>query len=199
MVLRDVWLDDGAKTERQIQESIFSDLQAFGEKLEDPKYEPVHFHEWDEPLEKKVRALFTIGNSGSDGTAGSKKRYKDYFLTILCDSIGDPCTEVASGYQVQKDILREVADGSARKLRLATGADPSRNSQSSASVIANTDVLHQSNVTAQLPRTYRPKRPYRLVYEECCQDLDDKDLKSLQDVFTGFRDCFMGAYMFSCC
>lgn len=172
VVLREAWIDVGAQTERQIQNSVFSDLGSFGQKLaDDPKYEPVHFSMWDDKLKAEIRALFASRNSDRDETGGSKKTYKDYFLTILCDCLGGPCKEVAPGSHVRNDVLREVADLPSGKGKCTSTAGVGD------------------------PFSCSPKRPYRLIYEECCQDLDDDSLRSLQDVFTALRDCFMGEHI----
>jgi hypothetical protein len=199
VVLREVWLDEGAATERQIQQSIFTSLDEFGAKLKDnPAYSPPHFSKFDPDLVKEVKALFEEEADSVlppvPGHNVRRKAYERYFLTIREDFVGRATRSVAKDYRADSMLLRKVQHLRKTKSPTVPGADSSRNNQNSATVHAKRRDGPAPPPDNTPPRQYRPKRPYRLVYEECCLDLDAKDL-SLRDIFTGLQGCFMGEAM----
>jgi hypothetical protein len=200
VVLREVWLDEDAATEREIQQSIFASLHEFGAKLKkDPGYSPPHFVDFDDDLKKEVMTLFeeeeeekgSLPPSGSPGRA-RRMVYEKYFLTIREDFIGRATRAVAKDYQADSMLLRRVQHMRKAQSSTVLGADSSRNRQNSATVYAKRDDVPDRPRDNTPPRQYRPKRPYRLIYEQCCLDLDDEAVTSLQDIFTGLQGCFMG-------
>ncbi|KAF8870816.1 hypothetical protein BD779DRAFT_509185 [Infundibulicybe gibba] len=72
VVLKDVWLDAVAQTEKQIQDEIFHDIQASSESVLDPHGQLEEF--------PAMRARL--------GQVLAKGRYKEYFLRIECDYQG---------------------------------------------------------------------------------------------------------------
>ena len=93
VVLREVWLDEGAPTERQIQQSIFASLDEFGTKLmADPAFSPPHFSKFGPDLVKEVRALFEDEANSTlpviPGVDLRRKVYEKYFLTIREGFVG---------------------------------------------------------------------------------------------------------------
>ncbi|TEB30525.1 hypothetical protein FA13DRAFT_1774689 [Coprinellus micaceus] len=201
VVLREVWLDEGAATERQIQQSIFASLNEFGAKLEEnPGYSPPHFVDFGADLEEEVRALFKEEQEGSfPPSAASARRmvYEKYFLTIREDFVGRATRSIAKDYQADSMLLRKVQHMRKTKSPTVPGADSSRNNQNSATVHVKRNDGPAPPPGNTPARQYRPKRAYRLVYEECCLDLDAKNL-SLRDIFTGLQGCFIALVLLFC-
>ncbi|EJF57480.1 hypothetical protein DICSQDRAFT_173936 [Dichomitus squalens LYAD-421 SS1] len=75
MVLKDVWLDTGAKTEKEIQDAIFARLDTVARKLQDGQDLP-HFAGLEDAEKSLLRDALRDGN------------YKQHFLTIDCDTRG---------------------------------------------------------------------------------------------------------------
>jgi hypothetical protein len=73
VALRDVWLDENALTEREIQSKIFSDIDKFGEG--DMNQSPC-FQKFIPERKKETIEIIQTGD------------YKKYFLTIECDYQG---------------------------------------------------------------------------------------------------------------
>ncbi len=78
VVLRDVWLDHNASTERDIQSLIFSAIEKFGKGDTS-----LHFQHFSETMKTLILKLIASGD------------YKKYFLTIECDYQGIMSKEVA--------------------------------------------------------------------------------------------------------
>lgn len=207
VVLREVWLDVDSKSERQIQQEIFADLDKFGQRLkQDPNIVPPQFSSFDdggENLKAKITPLFNFDDSPSQSgpLAGKRSRrpYEKYFLTILEEGVGNPTRAIATGYRVDPDLLRSTKPmpKSRTKQSTAVGADPSGNNQLPATIFRGPSTLWEEAppITPLPPRQYRQKRPFRLIYEECCIDLNHKDVTSLQDLFVGLQGCLTGESM----
>ncbi|KAJ2912406.1 hypothetical protein MD484_g8009, partial [Candolleomyces efflorescens] len=166
-VLRDAWMEQDARTERQIQAAIFDDLEAFGEQLLTSHLEPDQFADFDEDMKAEVRDIF------------SRNAYKEYFLTIVCDSVGSVSKTVAPGCAQIEDIFDPEPQKQSPIRQIITSPTEHKPSDSSA--------YHTGS-----ERQYRPVKPYRLVFAERCSTLDDGTIKSLQDVFSLARECLTG-------
>ena len=192
VVLREVWLDESAPTERQIQQKLFTNLDSFGDKLrEDPTYSPPQFSAFDDDMKAEVRALFEEDNSfPSHGTTGNahRKVYERYFLTIREDCVGPATRGVAKHFELGSMLLREMKGLKPTKFTTVYGADPTRNTQNPTAVRPE----HTPIAASQPRRKYCRKRPERLIYEENCLALDDDGVLSLEDMFIGLRGCFTG-------
>ena len=92
-VLREAWIEQDAKTERQIQVELFADLKAFGDQLLVCEHEPDQFIDFGDDMKAEIRDIF------------SRYAYKDYFLTIACDSVGYPSKAVAPGCAEVEDVF----------------------------------------------------------------------------------------------
>ncbi|KAA1476319.1 hypothetical protein DENSPDRAFT_784887 [Dentipellis sp. KUC8613] len=76
-ILKDVWLDEGARTEKQIQDDLFEDLDTFAKRLEEEGTSGLpHFTGVSQADEDILR------------TALRGMKYKNYFLTVDCDQQG---------------------------------------------------------------------------------------------------------------
>jgi hypothetical protein len=96
VVLKDVWIDRGAQTERQIQSMIFGDIEKFKDDLgtNDP-----HFSEFDAHMEKQIRSCLT--NQG----------YKKYFLEIICDHQGYVSKSRMSSHSTHEGAMQNRTHG----------------------------------------------------------------------------------------
>jgi len=89
-VLKDVWLDESASTEREIQDNIFNDIESF-------------FALSSLPADKiALLQLKTVHQQLVDS-----KRYKEYFLKIETDYTGDKTKQVADGSVRLNGLLGE--------------------------------------------------------------------------------------------
>jgi len=79
-VLKDVWLNESASTEREIQDNIFKDIESF-------------FALSSLPADKTELAEL----KGARQQLVDSKRYKEYFLKIETDYMGDKTKQVADG------------------------------------------------------------------------------------------------------
>ncbi|KAJ3532846.1 hypothetical protein NMY22_g7580 [Coprinellus aureogranulatus] len=202
VVLREVWLDVGAPTEREIQQSIFADLDAFGRRLqEDPSWNPPHFSDFEEDMKAELKSLFEEDDSSPRSDASDKrtrKAYEKYFLTIREDFIGSPSRDIAEGYRADPGLLRETRPLPLRNnSATVSDRDTSRDNRNSATIFFDKEGNPPPEVTRP-PRQYAAKQPYRLIYEECCRDLDHKDLTSLKDLFVGLRGCLTALMLLFC-
>ncbi|KAA1477653.1 hypothetical protein DENSPDRAFT_617523 [Dentipellis sp. KUC8613] len=134
-ILKDVWIDDDARTERQIQDAILQDLDTLSDKLiSDGSLNSEHFHDVSEEEKKLVC------------DALRDRRYRNHFLTIDCDEQGAQCKGITSDTAPAPD-------------------------------------------TPGSPRSFVPKRRYRVVYSEVCQALHD--IVDLRTVLQAMLDCLL--------
>ena len=196
VVLREAWLAVGSRTEKQIQASIFADLEDFGQRLkEHPGELPPQFSKWPREMQDEVRALFDVDEflphrpKPSDGPdAAPRKGYERYFLTIVCDSLGVKSRETAEGFEPAPNLLRKTS------LQPTRGVDSSRNENPSVALIVDLGAIERSNRRqTEAPRAYCAKQRSFLIYDEVCLDLDQDGVTSLQDVFVGLSGCLIGA------
>ncbi|KAJ3488534.1 hypothetical protein NLJ89_g11606 [Agrocybe chaxingu] len=113
MVLKDVWLDATALTEKEIQAVFFSDLEVFGQAMKSK--DPQQFAGFTAETKDEIRCCL------------KGKAYKKYFLSIECDCQGHTSRAVlASAYPV--DGLFSVGIPSSQvssQQSQVSGADPS--------------------------------------------------------------------------
>ncbi|KAF9449014.1 hypothetical protein P691DRAFT_703938 [Macrolepiota fuliginosa MF-IS2] len=165
VALKDVWLDESSKTEKEIQDKVFDALERV--KEEDYSWAPSYLREYIRP------ALHDGG-------------YKKYFMEILCDTLLPGTKPRHPTATPRPDLLKpqlaEVEVSSKSILQGSTQAWVSgRSSRNHSSGVSST-------TKARLPRDYKTKVHYRLVYGEVGHSLDSaQDLKtsfnSIQDVF----------------
>ena len=164
VALKDVWLDQNAFTEREIQNKIFSDIEEFGNG--DMNASP-HFEDFTPPM--KMRIINTIRT----------RDYRKYFLTIDCDYQGITSKGVASSASPKRGLffLEPASDSTTRRTCSLT---PTR--------------LLRQRPSHPTPSThvYHPKRHYRLVYKELCSALHD--LESLDKIFLILSDALIGTF-----
>ncbi|KAG8891464.1 hypothetical protein FRB99_003583 [Tulasnella sp. 403] len=170
VIVRDVWLDELKRTERQIQQEIFSALQDLC-KDRDPPGDPSHNDvklqgkdeaQWEELKfkgEEKAKCEELVGCI-KDGM------FRKYFLTILADKEGELTRGAPEGATSASDVF-DPPPYTPQEASVP-GSDASRTLATS----------HYYSHSASLPNTsvkctWCPKRPYRLVYKEVCTPLND--------------------------
>lgn len=170
--LRDVWLDEGALTEREIQTAIFDDLEAFSRNLPSDGSSP-HFTDFDDDMKAEILDLL------------KDEKYRSYFLTISCESVGFKSKDVHPN-AVADPMLLCLSESQPRLVPRAPGAN-------SNSCSFTSPLTTQSTPTTDAPvRDYKPKQSYRLIYEECCVDLYNEALTSILDAFAALKDALTG-------
>ncbi|KAA1476308.1 hypothetical protein DENSPDRAFT_784822 [Dentipellis sp. KUC8613] len=178
-ILKYVWLDAEAKTEREIQESIFKDLDQFAKKLEDrckrkdderdqhdKESELPEFHEVTEEDKKMLCAILS-----------KPENYKRYFLTIDCDQQGFESKPVSPDAKIEDRIFTRVAPPTVSAS--LPHADTSRSHQTSATS------SQQPEQKKRDPRDYVPKRQYRVVFNEV----------GMQDCLTALQLMFLAGWV----
>ncbi|KAH9476740.1 hypothetical protein JR316_0010655 [Psilocybe cubensis] len=147
LVLKDVWLDSSAETEKQIQEAIFDDIERF-------------WNSTDEPTELKMikEAHKQIVDDGS---------YKKYFLQIVLDHIGRETKMTAEGGIATQRLLVEP-ELPPHILRFGTENEESQFLNDQASVDTH-PIASQFPESPVVPRKYSPKRQYRVLFKEVCK------------------------------
>jgi hypothetical protein len=162
MALKDLWLDKGAQTERNIQKDIFKSIHDFA------------MFSWDQHpcLQDFCPEMKDRFKDALDG-----EKYKKYFLHIECNYQGKTSKSVAPSAHQQLDLFSLPIPSSCPS---SPGfGDPNR----------IVDMQFPVPATYENHR-YVPKRQYRLVYKEVCVALHD--LHSLHDVLNVLGDCLVG-------
>ncbi|KAA1477660.1 hypothetical protein DENSPDRAFT_933839 [Dentipellis sp. KUC8613] len=175
-ILKDVWIDDDARTERQIQDAVLQDLDALSDKLiSDGSLNSEHFHDISEEEKKLVC------------DALRDRRYRDHFLTIDCDEQGAQCKANAPDAVWVPGVF-----SSGLAVPLTVPAAPSRADKSRSSQIPDGRSCSHAPGGEDTPgpaRIYAPKRQYRVVYNEVCQALHD--VVDLKIVLQAMIDCLL--------
>ncbi|KAH9476608.1 hypothetical protein JR316_0010521 [Psilocybe cubensis] len=160
LVLKDVWLDSTAETEKKIQDTIFGDIEQF-------------WNSTDEPTELKEikKAHQQIVLDGS---------YKKYFLEIVLDHSGQ-LTKLRAKDGIQTTDLLAEPDPAPHLPRTGAKSQKSQLQNDQASV--NTHPI-ASKITKRpvVPREYSPKRQYRVLFKELCKTVGR--LETIGDVVT---------------
>ncbi|TFY59789.1 hypothetical protein EVG20_g7659 [Dentipellis fragilis] len=174
-ILKYVWLDVEAKTERAIQNKIFEDLDKFATKLKGLKEGASGLDEFSgvSPGDQEMlrTALFKPEN------------YKRHFLTIDCDQQGFESKPVSPDATVTDDIFT----------RLPPATVPASLAYASSSRSHLTSATSSQQPEAKVPRQpreYVPKRQYRVVFNEVCEAL--QNVRELKTVIRGMQDCLTG-------
>ncbi|TFY58406.1 hypothetical protein EVG20_g8164 [Dentipellis fragilis] len=176
-ILKDVWLDADAQTERQIQDAILQDLDTLSDKLiSDGSLNSEHFHDVSEE-EKKL-----VCDALHDRT------YRDHFLTIDCDERGAQCKAIASDAVPAPGVFSPSLAVPFTVPASLSRADRSRSAQVPDGRSGSPRALCEED-TLGPPRSYVPKRQYRVVYNEVCQALHD--VVDLKTVLQAMLDCLL--------
>lgn len=138
-VLKDVWLEEKAKTEAEIQLSIFEGIDTFWSTPLGP--DKAEF----EPLKSAHSQLVKSGD------------YKKYFLDIDID-----CTGKTTKTVVGSTRLRGLFATSPTPAPISVNATPRATGDPTHDMDAN-------NLQQSLAREYVPKKQYRVVFKERCE------------------------------
>ena len=144
-ILKDVWLDTSAKTERELQNAIFSDVQ----KAFEPDAESVLENQHMKGIKKRHAGIV------------ASEAYKKYFLNILVDYKGE--------------MSKEVSPADTRKAGLFGSREPQFDSaqHTRCSDLSKFPPSSKSPSLGVPRRAYVSKRQYRVIYEEVCTTVAD--------------------------
>ena len=168
-VLKDVWLDASADTEKQTQSAIFEDLKKFFKSpslKEDPRY--IAFQELEPTLDE----------------LSQNEEYKKYFLKIDAEYVGKTSKLLAPDSSPKKELLFKNVKPFIPKLKTVTQSIPRDLHGTPRPTAMETDV------DATVPRDFAPKRQYRVVFEEICETVGD--LKTLGEVADVLEETLVG-------
>jgi hypothetical protein len=169
VALKDVWLDEGSKTEKE-------NLDAIVERLRKVKEED---YQWALPsLRAKLKSTL------------EKDGYKKYFMDIACDSFGFGRSKETSGHAT-------LAPGILSFRREAPVAEDGNMLARTTQNAGYSSMPRSENDMAQLKtsfrapvRSYKAKVQYRLVYEEVGESLNY--VGTLSTAFSALSDAYIG-------
>ncbi|KAF9440106.1 hypothetical protein P691DRAFT_780148 [Macrolepiota fuliginosa MF-IS2] len=166
VALKDVWLDEGSRTEKENLDDVFNALERV--KEEDYGWASSELKDYIRPA---------LRNGG----------YKKYFMEILCDTLLPGTKPRHPTAKPRPDVLNlrptEVEVPSKSMLRGSTQVWASgRSSRNHSSGVSGATKTH-------LPHDYEMKVHYRLVYGEVGHSLDSA--QNLKTSFNAIRDVFI--------
>ncbi|KAI8974041.1 hypothetical protein BD414DRAFT_498981 [Trametes punicea] len=173
MILRDVWLDHGSDTEREIQEKIFARCDELGRNF--PPKDDHRLFEVDDATRKLLHQRLKDGS------------YKQLFLTVKADYRGATSKNRAEGFTPAPDAFGELVY--INQEAKTPGSDAQRASTSRTPGARDPDVSTPSMQQASAPRGYKPKQRNFVVYEEVCSALHELD--DLHDVVQALLDAVL--------
>ncbi|KAG9018847.1 hypothetical protein FRB90_008960 [Tulasnella sp. 427] len=180
MVLKDVWLDKGAKTEGENQAAIFAQLRKIAAQLINSGNDSASAQDTPgilafKSLDQESKLLLEI--------CLVNKIWDKYFLTVVHDWQGHTSKDTAPEHEVDNRLF----EPSTGNLTPATVSRPDL----SRSTIFNPIEASSDRPTLVIPsRRYLPKRQYRVVFRDVCEALHD--VRRLRDVGTALQDCVFG-------
>ncbi|TFY59786.1 hypothetical protein EVG20_g7656 [Dentipellis fragilis] len=172
-VLRDVWQAADARTDRQIQDNIFEELDAFSQKLalmaEDAHRLPQFCDVSEEDKELLRQAL-------------RNQNYKRYFMTIACDQQGTQPKPFPSH-------ALDASDASSPTSPPTSSLAPADRLQPSLAVNMLSDSPRRLGDARRKHRGFVHNRQYRVVYEEVCEALHN--VENLATVIKAMEHCLL--------
>lgn len=150
-VLKNVWLDESAPTERQVQEAIFKAIEARSSTFK---------------TNKVAQKLGPTIRKDLKNTL-KKERYKKFFLTILADWQGELSKIVSPVAWRRHDLLlAEVVPETEGAQPLHSGVSVDR---VTSNVPQETRLEQERTAWKKVQeRDFHPKRQYRVVFQELC-------------------------------
>ncbi|PPQ88968.1 hypothetical protein CVT25_005067 [Psilocybe cyanescens] len=144
-VLKDVWIEDDAQTEGEIQKALFKDITAF----------------WENPTPDDMKDLAPL--QAKLAKFVEKEKYKDFFLTIETDCVGEVSKKVPPGAVPQRNLFYPptITSDFRKTSSLAT-----RKSVGTPRPISNAQ-------QPPPPRGYAKKKQYRVVFKEVCKSVGE--------------------------
>lgn len=179
VVIRDVWLQQGAKTEKTIQDDIFASLQKVAGLLRNPERSGN-----PEPDDDRMIARINAASASDWETAlqcVKEEGWKDYFLRIDGEDFGAETRPKADDAEVSPDSFKETKQTIVKPAKLS-GANRTSTSTS-------TSTPHSYD-TPPAQREYSIRKRHFLVYSEVCVAL--QSLTEFKDVLSGLQHAVMG-------
>ena len=174
VVLKDIWLQRDATTERNLQTALFGDIEAFRKQAILDKGIP-RLKSSGPTLEQSIRDLLV------------DETYKKHFLTIMFDRLGPASKECPPFARSDPALfnmpLTQVVPPRSR------AADHSR--ESSGSLLFEQTSI---NTTPTTVRKFAPKCRYVVVFKELCKTVEN--LTSFTDVSNAMMDTVKGDSVF---
>ncbi|KAJ2919088.1 hypothetical protein MD484_g1305, partial [Candolleomyces efflorescens] len=185
MVLKDVWLDEGSKSEMEIQRELFSDIEKFA-KERDWREAPSLSAFKAEPLAETMAAFAEYLEGG---------RYKDLFLVIRDGSTGEASKPLPpSAWTPTSKLFHSVADASQ-----ANASAPSTQRLTGplqANMARDRQLRPESQIDQGIYRDHASKRRSFLLFDDECTRV--YCLPKTGDVFAVLRDCIMALRLMLC-
>ncbi|KAI9060134.1 hypothetical protein FKP32DRAFT_1605550 [Trametes sanguinea] len=170
MILRDVWLEHGSDTEREIQRKIFERCDALGRDF--PSEHDARLTDVDDATRTLLHQRLEDGS------------YKQLFLTIEADYRGAVSKPLAKGFTPAPYIFDEPVY--LHQEAKQHGSDPQRGLTSRNHSVPNPTA---PEVQTDIPREYKPRQRNFVVYQEVCSALHE--LGDLCDVVQALLDTLL--------
>ncbi|KAF7762651.1 hypothetical protein Agabi119p4_9244 [Agaricus bisporus var. burnettii] len=177
VALKDYWLDEGSKSEKDTLEDIFRSLEQVKHKPTTLKWAKSEFHQnfFREQLEEE--------------------RYRKYFMGIECDMVLAATKPRLPSAQPVPDFLVPEENTEPASVNKATGSI-----QTSDSVFELAYMIYQRGGRTSLKRKYRTKRHHRLIYEQVGRPLLaatnlSTSLRSLTDALIALTFIYIAGYV----
>lgn len=182
VVIRDAWLQQGARTEKNIQDDIFASLQKVAGLLRNPERSGS-----PEPDDDRMIARINAA-SASDWEAAlrcvKEEGWRDYFLRIDGEEFGAETRPKADDAAVSPDSFKETKQTTVKPAKLSSA------NRTSTSTSTSTSPSYSTPPAPLVQREYCIRKRHFLVYSEVCVAL--QSLTELKDVLSGLQHAVMG-------
>ncbi|TRM63106.1 hypothetical protein BD626DRAFT_569160 [Schizophyllum amplum] len=168
--LKDVWFDEGARTEREIQEALFRDLDLVAQRIDDSDPDIIHvLNGFDEETRAVLRTCVV-----------KRELYSKYFLTINHDWTG-PTSKPRAAHAVAVPGVFGVQPSP--PVASVPGSDSTR-----------------TDPTPMVERAFVPRYQYRVVFDEVGEALHYVDnisvvLSAVQDCLFALQLLFLAGWV----
>ncbi|KAG8840137.1 hypothetical protein FRB96_009595, partial [Tulasnella sp. 330] len=183
VVIRDIWLQDGAKTEEALQTAIFESLQKVAILLNDEERLEKPTSEDDGRMIDRIKAAKSCNDWTGALECVKNRRYEDYFLRIGSYGFGAKTKTKAADAEAAPDIFK------AAKHPIVESAQLPGANRSTISTSTSTSHGYGAPPPPKVHREYSIRTRHFLVYTEVCVAL--QFLVDYQDVLKGLEDAVM--------
>jgi hypothetical protein len=168
VALKDVWLDDGSRTEKQNLDAIFERLETIKEDA----------YQWAAPpLQSKLKAAL------------ENEDYKEYFMEIVCDSFNLSSSKETSDQATPAPQILDFNGKAMEDRNILRGSTQTTGYSHTASGKSKGSSYSKARLKVKT-RSYKVKRQYRLVYKEVGESLDR--VSTLETAFVALLDAYIG-------